>query len=493
MKRFLAVMALAVLLVDLASAQQVQVDTGDPFDEFWENVMKHPFPNWGDGTTTWDKMMRSVELGGYLRVRYETTNIETIQRVFGPSPTGPRANLGMVGDEWADWVAYKALFTIAFNLTPDADISFYGSLINMNVLGDRGRFRRTGGGARVKSPQMYDPEVALYEGYVQWKRFVWPGVTARVGRQELVYGDQWLLSNNSFYGGLSYDAAKLSMIGPVPDNPTYTVDFFAAQVSGMFANPGPSRPQIFGGYATFVLDPGIEESKPTLLDVYLLHNRDNMNALDIGSETDFAKERRYTIGSRLAGYFLPDIDYSLQGAYQFGRAGQNDDGTTRNSATVQAYAAQGEIGKSWPEMDWTPRISLGAAYASGDDDPGNGRAKAFNPLFQDPHGMHGLADVFHFTNLIDYCVRMTANPHKDWTIGAEGHIFRSDERISAAPGTHVSKRLGNEIDFFARLKATDKFALRIAYAMFAQGNAFRDTTGSRRHDQRIYFNIEYFF
>ena len=489
MTRFLTVMALVLCICGLAVAAEPDLTTSDPFAQFWNNVMKYPFQDWGNEDTTWGQMMESVELGGYLRVRYETTEIRSVQRIFGPSPTGPGQTaavnrLAMVGERWADWVAYKALFTMKLDLT--TDIMFYGSLINMNVVGENARFRRTmpanagTGGARVKSPQIHDPEVTVYEGYMQWNNFVFPGITAKVGRQELVYGNQWLLSNNSFYGGLSYDAAKLS----INATEEYSVDFFAGQVNSVYALPGPSRPEICGMYLTYIAAPGIEEGQDTLLDVYVLYNTDHMNAADLGTRADFAKERRYTLGSRLAGHLLPDIDYSLQGAYQIGRTAESV-GTTSH-ADIEAYAAEVEIGKTWTDINWTPRIGLRAGYASGDSNAADGDAEAFNPLYQNPHGMHGLADVFHFTNLVDYAATLTMRPDENWTIGAEGHIFRLAERI---PGG--SKELGREIDLFAKLQATDTFSVALVWASFDQGKAFRNGTGP--HSQRVYLNFEYSF
>jgi len=488
MRRFVAALIVAASIGVPAAAGEAVRDTGDAFGDFWHNVMKHPFTDWGTGESTWDQMMRSVELGGYLRVRFEATEVRTIQRIFGPSPSGPVPNLLMVGDSWGDWVAYKAILNVNFSLTED--VTFYASLINMNVIGNEARFRRTiPGGPRVKSPQIEDPEVALYEGYVQWKNFVLPGVTAKAGRQELVYGDGWLLSNNSFYGGLSWDAYKLSISSPGADggHPQYTLDLFYGQVNDMYTIPGPARPRIYGAYATYYPDTGIAEGKPTQLDVYLLYNTDNMGVGNLGSRTDFAKEDRYTVGSRLAGNLLSDVDYSVQGAYQFGRTGSPGPTTTR--VDVEAYALQGELGKSWPEMDWSPRVALRAAYASGDNNPADNKNEAFNPLYQDPHGMHGFADALHFTNLIDYAVIVTMHPDENWTLGMEGHAFELPER----PAAGVSKELGQELDLYAALKAADNLTATLVWGIFAQGEAFRDATGARDHDQRLYFNVEYEF
>ncbi|NQT21625.1 MAG: alginate export family protein [Planctomycetes bacterium] len=491
MTRFLTVLALIVCVGGLAAAAEPDLTITDPWAQFWRNNVQFPLQGWGNLDTTWGQMMESVELHGHLRVRYESSEIMSIQRIFGPSPTGPdqtlvpdMRRLGMVGDSWDDWVAYKALLNVTFNLAHD--ISFYTSFVNMNVLGDNTRFHRTmptnvGGSTRIDSPQIHNPEVAVYQSHMQWEDFLLPGITAKAGRQELVFGDEWLLSNNSFYGGLSYDAVKLS----INTDDMYSIDLFAAWVSEMYSPPGPSRPKIFGVYLTYIVDQGLEENQETLLDLYLLYNVDNMTAAaDLGSRTDFAKERRYTLGSRLAGNLLPDVDYSLQAACQAGHTATN----TTSHADVEAYAGEAEIGKTWKEMDWSPRIGVRAAYASGDGNTSDGDSGAFNPLYQDMHGKHGLADVFHFTNLIDYAATLTMTPGKNWTIGVEGHTFRLAERIQGS-----SKQLGRELDVFARLQATERLSAELVWTSFDQGQAFTDVTGTDPHSQRIYLNFEYSF
>ena len=483
MVRFLTVFALIACIGGLAGAAELDVTGDDPLAAFINNIVEESIRDLGVEGTTWGDMVRSVDLGGYLRIRYESSEIESIQRIFGPSPTGPSANLPMVGDDWADWVAYKALFSAKFEL--GQDIVFYGSAINMNVLGENGRFDRTmpaglPGSTRLKSPQISDPEVAAYEGFMSWENFLRPGITAKVGRQELVYGNQWLLSNNEFYGGLTFDAGKLA----IQSTENCSIDVFGGQVASMYAPAGPSRPRIYGAYAKYRADLDIEEGDETELDFYLLYNTDNMNVGDLASRTDFARERRYTAGSRLAGYFLPDVDYSVQGALQLGHTAT----AARKGADVEAYAGELEVGKTWPQMQHVPRVALRVSYASGDSTPDNKDATAFNPLYQNPHGQHGLADIFHFTNLVDYAVVATMTPGDNWLIGAEGHILRTAER---PPGG--AKALGQELDLFAKLKATDNFSVTLAWSMFVQGKAFKEATDSREHDQRLYLNMVYSF
>lgn len=485
MARGLAVGMLMLCICGAAMAEP-DVSSEDPFVMFWNNFFKQPFPHRGDGTS-WGDMLESMRLDGYIRARYNTSDIGFIQRIFGPSVTGqiPDPDLGAVNSNWEDWLSYKVILGANFSLTHD--ISFRTSIINMNVLGQDNRFERfdpDAGTPFIDSPQVANPEVQLYEGYGEWKNFFMPGITALVGRTELVYGNEWILSDNEFYGGLTWDTIKLSM------NTTdqLSVDFFLAEINHMYSPRGPAQPQIAGLYSSYRADMGLGEKKNTLIDLYFLYTTDDFRADEIGVTTDFANDKRYTVGARVAGWFMPEIDYDLQAAYQFGHSAEPPPSTDR-SATVSAYAASAEIGLNWEQVQWSPRISGSVSYASGDSDLDDGDADAYNPLYRNIHGMNGLADVFHFTNLVDWAAQISFKPYGMSTLGIEGHIFRSAERIS--PPT--SKELGKELDFFFTADVTSNLNMRMAYAIFSEGDAFNDVTGERPHNNRFYIHMVYKF
>jgi len=479
------VLATAVVLLCMGGAALAEPDLSsqDPFVMFWNNFFKQPFPHRGDGTT-WGDMLESMRLDGYIRLRYESTDIGAIQRIFGPSVVGPAPNLGVVNADWTDWGAYKIILGSDFDLTHD--ISFRFSIINMNVVGNSNRFKRFDqAGPFIDSPQIHNPEVSLYEGYVEWRDIFMPGITATVGRTELIYGNEWILSNNQFYGGLTWDAVKLS----IESTEQLSADFFLAEINHMYAPRGPGRPRIVGFYSSYSADVGLGEDKKTVIDLYGLYNTDDFTQADLGVTTDFANDKRYTVGGRIAGWFLPDVDYDLQGAYQFGRTTTG----TENSADVYAYAGSAEVGINWEQVQWSPRIAGRVSYASGDNDADDGDSTAYNPLYRNTHGMNGLADVFHFTNLVDYALSATFKPYGMCVMGMEGHVFRTAKRLSPLTGVPTSKSLAKELDFFLTAQATPNLVLKMVYSIFSEGSAFEDVTGARPHDHRFYLNFEYSF
>ena len=477
-----------------AVARRVPGDeTADPFAGFIESFIKHPFRIGGQGTfdenTTFGFMMNSLTTTGYLRARYESSEIGFVPSIFGPTPDiargvpGPAGHgIQFFGDDAQDWVAIKALLGLNFTLTPD--ITIFGEIIAMDVLGQDTRFNRLPNGIAVVDPQDINPEIHLYQGYASWANFLAvKGVTIKGGRTELCYGKGWLVSNQPFYGGLSWDGALISV-----DTGGYSVDFFGGKLASFYAPTGPTRPQLYGVYSTYTLDANLERGKETNLDLYVLYNTDDMNSSDLGIKTDFARERRATFGTKLDGWFLPTIDYSLDAAYQYGRTAT----LSTQRATVSAYALQGEVGNTWDTLMWTPRASLGAAYATGDSNPAGSGSSLFNPIYRDLHGWNGLSDAFKFTNLVDYYIKGTIRPITLVDFGVQGHVFKlARDRVLGLPGS--SDQLGKELDVYAEGNLTRNFSFSAAYVLLHQGQRFREATGTREHNTRWYVNLVYVF
>ena len=482
MVRFLAaLLVMACLLCGMTYAAEKfpvgngeqQTDNPDPFAEFWHNIMKQPFKGTGvfDANTTFGYMMENLEFGGYIRLRPEATELRPIPRLFGPSPIFPGgADLTQFGDKWQDDVSTRTQLYLTVPFTEDVRIT--GQIINLEVLGDQGRFERTPAGVPARDPAVIDPEIHPYEAFVEWDRFITPGLNAKVGRQEINYNEGWIISDQPFYSGLTFDAAKAQVKTELT-----TIDFFASQVATMYKPQGPTDPRLYAAYGTYTLE------QSTNLDFFGLFNTDEMNS---AGKSDFVGESRYTLGGALHGNIVSDVDYAVNGAYQFGHTGSTAPGNASDS--VHAYALSGGLGKTFAEAVWTPRIGAKASYASGDDDQNDGKNTAYNPLYRNLHALNGYADAVKFSNLVDYALEGSVKPYDRITIGTEGHLFYFADRPAG-----LNEQLAKELDFFTKVKATDNLSLEAAYAMFVQDRAFREATGNREHNQRVYLQLEYAF
>jgi hypothetical protein len=85
---------------------------------------------------------------------------------------------------------------------------------------------------------------SLYQGYVEGVLPGVKGVSLKAGRQEFVYGSTFLLGADTFYDGLTFDAAKLSW----KPAEKISLDLFGGQYVKKWA--GGIEGKLYGIYAT---------------------------------------------------------------------------------------------------------------------------------------------------------------------------------------------------------------------------------------------------
>jgi hypothetical protein len=327
----------------------------------------------------------------------------------------------------------------------------------------------------------------LYQGYIELDNIADTPLMLRVGRQELVYGREWLIGNNNDgvnFSGLAFDAVKL---GYVAD--TFKVDAWWSQLAN-FANPttvlsfGQSEDasiDFFGVYGTYT---GFEN---TALDAYFLWVRDN---------TEFAgddNDNLYTVGARLAGCwdmmgYVPGLlDYNVEGAYQFGDTAQG------GSYSAWAFNALG--GYTFDKVTWSPRVEAEYAFFSGDEgDIEDEDIDQFNRLFSDVHygemNLGGNLDA-NATNMHVFRVGASAVPVERWTLAADLYYFLLDEAentVFGAFNTSDDDNVGWELDLVADYQYTEDLNLRAGWALFFPDDAIENSWGG--DDQTNYLYVQ---
>jgi len=226
----------------------------------------------------------------------------------------------------------------------------------------------------VDSRAFTNDDVEIYQSYVQASDLFGLPLRARIGRQELRLGSQWLVGNNlnqPEFQGLSFDAIRLTYGGD-----TFSADAFWAKLAERSPLEEDSDVDLYGLYASCMA------VQDWVFDAYWLFVRDaravkdtNLNWIGEGIEDifgvdDYDPTELHTVGLRAAG-IMGGFDFSVEGAYQFGDAGQvgalfspfvyGDD-----DAEFDAWAADAEIGYLF-DVPWRPRVYVGGAYFGGED------------------------------------------------------------------------------------------------------------------------------
>ncbi|MCA9289315.1 MAG: alginate export family protein [Phycisphaerales bacterium] len=311
-------------------------------------------------------------------------------------------------------------------------------------------------------------------------------VTIRLGRQELAFGRQRLVSHLPWANTLrSWDGARL-----IFNVEKWRIDAFYtryAAVQKYEFNDWQFGPDFWGVYATGPIGEG--ESTPSI-DLYYLGVDTRASAFngDAGAET------RHTIGSRLFGRFgSSGFAYDAEGAFQFGEVGDAD---------VGAFMLAGELSYTPPECAWSPKFWIGADYASGDSTAGDGDVETFNQLFPLGHAFFGYQDFIGRQNLVSASIGASAKPLPAlllraevlsfWRADNDDALYNAGGGVLRAPGGSDESHAGIEFDLTAVYTLDAHTAIEGGYSHFFTGD-FLDETGASEDVDWLYLQMTYRF
>jgi len=218
--------------------------------------------------------------------------------------------------------------------------------------------------------------VSLYQGYIQAKEMWGQPLQLRIGRQELSFGSEWLVGTNdtnSMFTGLSFDGIRLTYATDM-----FSVDAWAAKLAEFGAIEEDADTDFYGVYASYK---GLENIS---IDAYWMLVRDAWSLNDTNltwfpellenwlSIDDYDVTNLHTVGLRGAGT-IGAFDFEAEAAYQFGDADEvgwtftpfnfyGDDGADFDGS----WGGNLEVGYTF-DMNYKPRVFLGGAYMSGED------------------------------------------------------------------------------------------------------------------------------
>jgi len=265
--------------------------------------------------------------------------------------------------------------------------------------------------------------VDLHQAFVRIgnpKRFP---LIAKIGRQELSYGDERLVGASDWTNvRRTFDAAKLRY-----EVEGLWVDAFVSHpvvVWNDHFNESDGDDWLSGVYASTTKLVPWQESE----FYFLARNTSTGSPGFYGPPPDpqgATPRDIYTVGvhfKSLPGE-LGGWDYNLEAAGQFGRFKETTAGAPASVAgknlVQQAYAAVASVGYTWTNAPGRPRAGLEYLYSSGDSNPTDGKRETFDNLFPTNHRQFGAMDIFSWQN--DQILRFTGSvqPLKSLTVVAD--------------------------------------------------------------------------
>lgn len=403
----------------------------------------------GASPASQDTPESSIDIGGLIRVRAEVR-----------SNTGYSSNANT-----SEYVAQKSQLWIEKKLANDAlvkitlqDARIWGGEPNsMNGLstaneGDAGASDIT-------------ETVDLREAYFETGDLLGE-TTLRIGRQKLAFGGQRLFGALDWTNiGRSFDAVHL-----IRNTPGTNISLWSA-----FLQEGDSadtkESSVSQGLGDYLYN-GFYYSQKGLS----FANMDFYYSNKLNTDDSYSL-KRHTAGGRIYRT-TPEsggLDYSIEGAYQFGLV---------NDATIAAFAAAATFGYtlSSPKI----RIGLEADIASGDNDPLDSKNETFDNLFHTNHIYYGQADQVSWQNMTAYSANVKVFRGKFTLALAYWYVSKyteNDNWYSVVGGAASNealiagskeKHLFNEADVTLKYKASDSMIVEGGYSHVLRGSALND-------------------
>lgn len=313
----------------------------------------------------------------------------------------------------------------------------------------------------------YQNPLDLREAYIEWKRDEDSWFGYKLGRQTITYRDGrvWGPGDWGNTGRYTWDAAKLYV-----DTEFLDTDLIAAKQVISEKNHFDDSHCDFNAYGIY----SRTKNWPVDLDVFYILKYDNEGIPNPSG--GFGDLQSHAAGMYAGGQFANRLDWAFLGAYQFGKRADND---------IEAVGLNMQLGYTW-DVSWKPRLGVEYTYASGDNNPQDGKYQTFDGLFGGIDRFYGRMNFFSWMNLQDYQVSFNVRPVKQLMISVDYHSFylasnqdawyygnarRMRQDASGKSGSHI----GEEVDLLATWKMNPQVEIFSGYAHFFPGSFLADT------------------
>jgi hypothetical protein len=281
-------------------------------------------------------------------------------------------------------------------------------------------------------------------------------LSGRYGRQELLFGQQRLLSPLDWANTRrSFEGGRLTW-----DNENATTDFLLMRSIALRADAYDKPNQneaLWGVYRS-------DKTFNNPIDTYYL-----------GYENAVSHQQIHTLGVLLKGED-GDLLWDNEFGYQFGR--------NSNASSLCEYSLTFGLGRRLSSSDKKPTIWAYYDWASGGDTAGEG----WNHLFPLGHRYNGFMDLFGRKNLHDINFLFTLDATEKLNLLAWYHYFRLENGAQGPYGLNLaafnpggtvgSRDLGHEIDLMATYKLNPRSSMLLGFSHFFAGKYYETSTNA---------------
>ena len=348
-------------------------------------------------------------------------------------------------------------------------------------------------------------------------------VSLKIGRQELVYGDQRLVGHFRWNNNArTFDAVKLRW-----QNKFFGVDLFTGGVVYNDANnlnKSNSQDHFSGAYFNFptLLKSEITEAYLFARNVERGISTDNWAGVPAPFRFPGAQDV-YTAGFRVKSKpnAYDPFDYGAEVMDQFGNRTAVFPATAAAAALAaprldhHAYAWVLQGGYTWTQHTMQPRLALLYSFGSGDKSSADLSSNTFQNLFPTNHLFYGYMDLNSLQNLHDIRLAYTLKPTTTSMIALEAHthyLNRTTDfwynvagvprnvataavgsggsyRINPSYGNHI----GNELDLVAAWTFRPYAQIEAAASRYFRGDYIKRSLNAVGSKDASYFYVQLTF
>jgi Alginate export len=322
---------------------------------------------------------------------------------------------------------------------------------------------------RIDGPRPTDEDVFdLHQGFFDVKLDLESkgSFTARVGRQEMYYGSQRLVSVRETPNiRLSFDGARF-----IYQSDSLNISAFATKPvktdDGYFDDEPNPDSTFWGmyGVAPLSLLPGGN------VDFYYLGIENNDAVYNQGT----GRELRHSIGTRLWGR-KAGWDYNFEFVYQFGSFGDGN---------ISAWTAASDTGYTFGNTPLHPRPFLKADIASGDQNPNNPNLNTFNALFPkgayfSETGLIGPANIIDVHPGIELQLTKRLSFVGDWDFfwreSTHDGIYNNALKLVRSGGGSSARYIGSQAQAMLQWNIGRHLTVSAVYAHFFTGEFLKES------------------
>ena len=399
-----------------------------------------------------------LSLGGLIRERYEYIH----NPLWGQDPQDKRG-------------VFLERYTLHADVHVGAYVRVFGQLHSALESGRRGGPSPVDEDKLDLQQAFLDIALPLGEGRT---------LTLRGGRQEMSYGSARLI-----------DVRQGPNVRRSFDGARALLQWGDLRIDGLVARPVRNEAEVFDNitddsqalWGVYGMGKPVATLPGAFVDWYYLGFEDEEAEYTQGRN----HETRHSVGARLWGA-TGGWDYNFEALYQWGRFGRGH---------IRAWTAASDIGYTWNDVRFHPRVGLRADIASGDRDPSDADLETFNPLYPRGNYFNELAnlgprnffDVHPFLTLEALQpLTLTADWNFYWRQSVEDGIYGPSGNLIRSPEGSDSRYIGSAISLTADWQLNRHLNLTTIYAHFFPGSFLRET-GSAEPIDFIEFTLSLTF